>query len=97
MDIYSALLILAPLVINKVGTYALPNAMSVVKWETPNPAANRALICMTCNGREKCIIDRTKTVLLPPPPVNCSSSYNVKIFESTPSKSVFRFIVIYEA
>ncbi len=78
-----------------MGTYALTNGMSVVKWETPNPAANRALICMTCNGREKCIIERTKTVLLPPPPVNGSSSNNVRIFESTSSKLKFVNLLLF--
>ncbi len=89
MDIYSALLILAPLVIDKVGTYALQNGMSVVKWEASNPAANRVSICMNCIGYEKCIINTDKTILVPPSPAGCSSPYNVKIFESAPSESVF--------
>ncbi len=56
------------------GAYALPNGMSVVKWEASNNETSAIVLCSTCIDHQECTSRSSKSTLMATPTLGCSTS-----------------------
>ncbi len=82
------------------GAYALPNGMSVVKWEASNNETRAIVLCSTCINHQECTSRNSKTTLMATPSVGCSTSvafHGEKEVSGlfTTTSVIFRFYVMH--